>query len=130
MTAADQTERWTLHVHKGPHGGESSVAHTGQCIRDGEWIAVVPAAALDAAREEIERLTTHREAVWVCTGCGKNDRVLVPLVYQERAERAEAELAKAKKRLREYKRLFRESTQETDARDKELERLRAKKANP
>ena len=96
---ADQTERVILHVGLG-------TPFPCACNNEKQHVKYVPAAAFDAAREEIRGLTTRREAVWVCTDCGKDQRVLVPLVYQQRAERAEAELAKAKAEIEEMRALF------------------------
>ena len=92
MSAADQTERWTLCIDRSMPLHLPSVARN--CAHRPpsppiEHVEVVPAAALDAAREEIERWRKEYVAL------EEHD---YEAVYS--AERAEAELAKAKKLLR------------------------------
>ena len=109
MTAADQTERWTLHRSKYGMGGHCAVlpswwATTDHCM-DYEHIPVVPAAALDAAREEIERLKGRVDA--------ENERFDKFLredhaILRHRAEQAEAELAKAKAVIEAFRVMLRE----------------------
>jgi len=135
MTAADQTERWTLHVD--PYGVRaicysSEAGQTRWCDNNGyrDHITAVPAAALDAAekrveeanaecnrllavaeqkidaaREEIERLKGRVDA--------ENERFDKFLredhaILRHRAEQAEAELAKAKAVIEAFRVMLRE----------------------
>ena len=131
MAAADQSERWTL--HNDPYGMRtlcysSEAGQTRWCNSNGyrDHVEVVPASALDAARERAERaeaelekareeIASHERAYAEAVGfraghpvlcCGQCQDTLANLT--ERAERAEAELAKAKAEARAMKQELRD----------------------